>query len=252
MNIKLHEITWTEAKKYFATNDLVILPVGSNEQHGHHNPLGTDHLIARELAEKAAKQTRTLCLQVIPFGVSGIHRHFWGTINISPRVFKAYVRDVCLALKYYDVKKIVVVNGHGGNRSVLIELARELREDGVFLSIFQWWEVAQEILPDIFTLEERGHAGAEETSLNLALHWHLVKMSEIVDEEPRKSSLDGKGISLPLNTVDLTVSGVYGKSSTASSEKGEQLLKAVVDKLAEHIQLLKASQANELFQDRRI
>lgn len=252
MNALLHEITWVEAKEYFAKNDLVVLPVGSNEQHGHHNPLGTDHLIAKELAIKAAERTQVLCLPVIPFGVSGFHKHFWGTIHISPRVFKEYVRDVCLALKYYGARRIVIVNGHGGNRSSLLELALELRDDEVFVSIFQWWETAQEILPNIFKQDERGHAGAEETSLNLVLHSHLVKVNAAVDEVPRKSNLEGKGTYLPLNTIDVTDSGVYGKSSTASLEKGKIILEAVTNKLAKHIQLVRTAKTDEMFDKRKI
>ena len=104
----LHEMSWTEAREYFKKNDISILPVGSNEQHGPQNPLGTDHLIARAIAEETARRTEVLCLQVIPFGVSSHHRQFWGTIFVSPRTFKNYVKDVCLALNYYGVQKIVM------------------------------------------------------------------------------------------------------------------------------------------------
>jgi creatinine amidohydrolase/Fe(II)-dependent formamide hydrolase-like protein len=78
LKVLLHEMTWPEAKEYFFKNDIVILPVGSNEQHGPANPLGTDHLIAKSIAEETAKRTGALCLQVIPFGVSSHHKQFWG------------------------------------------------------------------------------------------------------------------------------------------------------------------------------
>ena len=121
-------MSWTEAKEYFIKNDIAILPVGSNEQHGPQNPLGTDHLIAKAIAEETAKRTGMLCLQVIPFGVSSHHKQFWGTIYISPKTFQNYVKEACLALSYYGVRKIVIVNGHGGNLYTLIELARELKK----------------------------------------------------------------------------------------------------------------------------
>jgi len=88
LKVLLHEMSWKEAKRYFAENDLAILPVGSNEQHGPPNPLGTDHLIAKGIAEEVAKRTRTACLQVIPFGVSPHHKQFWGTISVSPKALK--------------------------------------------------------------------------------------------------------------------------------------------------------------------
>jgi len=115
LKVLLHEMSWTEAKEYFSKSDIAILPVGSTEQHGPANPLGTDHLVAKAIAEEAAKRTGVVCLPVVPFGVSAHHKQFWGTIYVSPRVFKEYVKEVCLALAYYGVHKIVIVNGHGGN-----------------------------------------------------------------------------------------------------------------------------------------
>jgi creatinine amidohydrolase len=248
VKVLLHEISWTEAKRYFAENDIAILPIGSNEQHGPHNPLGTDHLIARALAEETAKRTGVLCLPIIPFGVSSHHRHFCGTIYISPRTFKEYVKEVCLSLDYYGVRKIVVVNGHGGNLNALAELARELKEQGIFVSIFQWWVASGKLLPDIFTPEERGHAGAEETSVNLALHPSIVNMNKVVDENPRKHPAQREGTTLPLDTIDYTSSGVFGKSKTASAEKGKKVLEAVTAELVRHVTFLKKTRIEKLIQ----
>ncbi|MGQ9623737.1 MAG: creatininase family protein [Candidatus Bathycorpusculaceae bacterium] len=248
MKVLLHEMSWTEAKKGFAKNDIAIIPVGSNEQHGPHNPLGTDHLIARALAEETAKRTGVLCLPVIPFGVSSHHRHFWGTIYISPRTFKEYVKEVCLSLSYYGVRKIVVVNGHGGNLNALAELARELKEQGIFVSIFQWWPASSKRLPEIFTPEERGHACAEETSVNLALHPNIVDMNKAVDENPRKHPAQTEGTTLPLDTIDYTTSGVFGKSKTASAEKGKKVLEVVIAELVRHVTFLKKTRIEKLIQ----
>ncbi len=252
MKVLLHEMSWSEAKEYFANNDIVILPVGSNEQHGPANPLGTDHLIAKSLAEEVAKRTGVLCLQVIPFGVSSHHKQFWGTIFISPKTFKKYVKETCLSLNYYGVRKIVVVNGHGGNLAALSELARELREEGIFVSIFQWWTAIPKLLPELFTAEERRHAGAEETSVNLALHPNLVNMDKAVDEGPRRHALQMEGMTLPLSTVDETSSGVYGKQSTASAEKGRKVVEAVVNELVKHVNLLKKAKMEDLMQKPKV
>jgi len=252
LKVLLHEMGWTEAREYFEKNDIAILPVGSNEQHGPQNPLGTDHLIAKALAEETAKRTGVLCLQVIPFGVSSHHKQLWGTIYISPETFKNYVKEVCLALNYYGVKKIVIVNGHGGNLNALTELARELREKGIFISIFQWWPVTGKLLPDLFKPEERRHACAEETSLNLALHPDIVIMDNAVDEVPHEHMLQSEGITLPLDTIDYTASGVFGKSTTASAEKGKMVLEAVVGELVKHVNRLKESKIEDLTQKPKV
>jgi len=245
-------MSWTEAKEFFKKNDVAILPVGSNEQHGPQNPLGTDHLIAKAIAEETAKRTGVLCLQVIPFGVSSHHKQFWGTIYISPETFKGYVKEVCLSLNYYGVKKIVIVNGHGGNLCALTEMAREFREKEVFMSIFQWWSAANKLLPDLFKPEERRHAAAEETSVNLALHPHLVNIDKAVDEKPRKHVAQIEGVTLPLDTADYTSFGVFGKSKTASAEKGKKVFEVVVNELVKHVNLLKETKIEDLISKSKV
>ena len=244
---RLYEMSWLEAKEYFSKNDVAILPVGSTEQHGLHNPLGTDHLIAKALAEEVAKRTGVICLPVVPFGVSSHHRQFWGTIYIRPKILKEYVRDICLSLKFYGVRKLLIVNGHGGNFAALTELARELREkEDFFVVVFQWWPLSGKLLPELFDREERGHAGAEETSLNLHLHPQLVSMERAVDEKPRQIIQTFEGLSLPLDTIDYTKSGVFGKSSTASSEKGKEVFETVVNHLVKLIEELRKTRIDDL------
>jgi len=252
LKVLLHEMSWVEAKEYFMRNDIAILPVGSNEQHGPQNPLGTDHLIAKALAEETAKKTGVMCLLVVPFGVSSHHKQFWGTICTSPKTFKGYVKDVCLSLNYYGVRKIVIVNGHGGNLDALAELARELRGTGIFMSVFQWWPAAGKLLPELFTSEERRHAGAEETSMNLALHPQIVNVDEAVDEKPRNHVAQAEGVTLPLDTFDYTSSGVFGKSTTASAEKGKIVLEAVISELVKHVNMLKKAKIEDLMQKPKV
>jgi creatinine amidohydrolase len=184
---------------------------------------------------------------VIPFGVSSHHRHFWGTIYVRPEVLKAYVRDVCLSLKTYGVRKLLLINGHGGNTAALDELARELREkENFFIAIFQWWPLAGKLLPKIFSQEERGHAGAEETSINLFLHSHLVKMERAVDETPGWIIPTPEGFNFPLDTVDYTKSGVFGRSSIASAEKGRKVFEAVVNELVKFVEEFKNLNVEDL------
>jgi creatinine amidohydrolase len=239
-------MSWAEAKEYFSNNDLVIVPVGATEQHGPANPLGTDYLLAEAIALETAKRTGVLCLPSIPFGVSSHHKQFWGTVFVSSGTFREYVKEVCLSVCYYGVRKIVIVNGHGGNLRVLKELARELREDGIFMSVFEWWPASAKLLPELFSLEERGHAGAEETSVNMFLHAGLVNMGRAVDSDPVTHELQVEGLTLPLSTLDETVSGVYGKQTSASADKGKLVFEAVVDELAKHVRLLKKAKIEDL------
>jgi creatinine amidohydrolase len=250
--VLLYEMSWPDAKTYFSKNDVAIVPVGSNEQHGPANPLGTDHLLAKGIAEETARRTGVLCLQVVPFGVSAHHKQFWGTISISPKTFKKYVEEVCLSLNYYGAHKIVIVNGHGGNLAPLTELAKELREKEIFVTVFQWWTATPKLLPDLFKPEERRHAGAEETSMNLALHPGFVDLDKLVDEVVKKHALYGEGITLPLSTVDETSSGVYARGSTASVKKGKKVFEAAVGELVRHVNLLRKAKMEDLLQKPKV
>ncbi len=243
----LHNLTWPVAKKRLSECDIALLPVGSTEQHGPQNPLGTDHLIAYALAKEAAQRCDVLCLPVIPFGVSSHHRHFPGTISVSPSSLRSYVRDVLLSLYHNNIRKVVIVNGHGGNLYALLEVARELRESRkVFVAIFQWWHAIKGKYP----LEEEGHAAALETSLNLYLHGSLVDRERITDEVPSEGPLGGvNGVYIPWETKDFTKSGVMGVATTATADKGKEVFEIALDQLCLLIAKLRELPLKDLLEE---
>lgn len=236
--VRLSNLSWVRARDYFSTNDIVLLPVGSTEQHGPQNPLGTDHLIAYELALEAGRRTGVAVLPPIPYGVSVHHSAFPGTVWVREEVFKEYVRDIVLSLKKHGVKKVVLVNGHGGNLNALLSLSRELRGEGVLTAVFQWWTLPE--LSDLFTREELGHAAAAETSLNLFLNEKNVDMSSAVDEKPRKLPTDGLAY-FPEYTDDRTKTGVFGVATTARKDRGERVFEIASRALVETIEALRRS-----------
>lgn len=226
--LRLSHISWKDAAEYFSSSDTVLLPVGSVEQHGPHNPLGTDYLVAQALAEEAGRRTGTLVLPPVPFGVSVHHSAFPGTVWVREDTLKEYIRDVALSLKKHGVRKIIVVNGHGGNLPALLSLARELRGEGLLMVIFQWWTLPE--LEKLFKREELGHAAAVETSLNLYLQGEHVDMSRAADEKPAELPTDGLAY-YPEYTHDRTRSGVFGVSRTSTREKGAEVFRIAVDAL---------------------
>lgn len=241
--VRLAYMSWRAAADYFSRSDIVLLPVGSTEQHGPQNPLGTDHLIAYALALEAGRRTGVAVLPPVPFGVSAHHSAFPGTVWIREDVFKEYVRDIVHSIKKNGARRIVVVNGHGGNLSALLSLARELRGEGILIVVFQWWTLPQ--LDKLFAREELGHAGSAETSLNLFLHGEAVDMSVAVDEEPARLPTDSLGY-FPELTHDRTRSGVFGVSKTASRERGAQAFEIAVNALVKLIEGVKSLDVNAL------
>ncbi len=88
--MRLEAMSWKQAKEYFKTHDLAVLPVGSIENHGSHLALGTDFLVPGKIAEQIDRESDALILPALPYGVADHHDGFWGTISI--------VRTGCTAL----------------------------------------------------------------------------------------------------------------------------------------------------------
>ena len=128
--MKWAELRWPEMKQLDRANTVVILPTGSMEQHGPHLPLQVDHFIANRLAEDLEKRMpEVLILPPVWAGASAHHMDFPGTITLRPRVFIDLLREICGCLRHHGFRRIVLLNGHGGNRSILEVLAQELYTD---------------------------------------------------------------------------------------------------------------------------
>jgi len=251
---ELAKVSWSDAKELFSQTDVVILPVGSTEQHGPHNPLGTDHLNAEAVAREVGRRTNTIVLPVIPVGVSEHHRQFPGTLWVSPDVFRMYVEEVALSATSHGVTKIVIVNGHGGNTASLLEIAAELRRE---------WEVFAVVVmafPPGMMEVGGGHAGAGETSANLYWHPQLVKMDRAPKTKQKEKlgglKMDGMGrvglAQFPWDTIDLTETGLLGgagqelDASAASAEKIKPAMEAFLSNLSQFVEALKKEEVSGL------
>lgn len=247
--VQLAEISLSDAGELFKETVVVLLPVGSTEQHGPHNPLGTDHMVAAALSRVVGDRTGVPVLPVIPVGVSEHHRQFPGTLWVPPSIFREYVKSVSLAAMSHGTRKLLIVNGHGGNTASLIEVAGELRRShGVFAAVLM-------AFPPI-----EGHAGEGETSVNLYFHGNLVKMERAVDTKQKEKlgPLKIEGFNriglaqFPWDTIDLTDTGVLGeagstiKSTTASAEKGRELMEPFIEKVCQLVEELKKAEVEEL------
>jgi len=227
------------------------VPVGSTEQHGPHNPLGTDHLLAGALSRVLGDRTGVPVTPVIPIGISRHHRQFPGTLWVPPDVFRAYVLNIALSLAEHGVNKIVFVNGHGGNSAALMEVCAKLRADyGVFACMITSYPPGK----------LSGHAGAGETSQNLYYHPELVHMEQAVDTK-QNTKLGGLKLktmgsigpaSYPWDTIDLTDTGVLGApgttvmSTTASAEMGKELMEPYTEELVTFINQLMKEDVSKL------
>src|SRR5262245_42224188 len=148
---------------------VAVLPFGATEPHNLHMPYGTDTFQVEELARRACRAAwdagaRVALLPAVPFGVNTNHLQIPGglALSVTPTTLLALVSDLVESLDRQGVRKLVLLNGHGGNE--LKPLTRQLHhKTGVFLCVCDWYRMAADLYPSIF--EHPGeHADEVETS----------------------------------------------------------------------------------------
>ena len=170
------EMSWLEFERYVKENDMIIIPVGVLEEHGHHNPLGTDTLIAEKAAYEIGKKANVAVAPVLPYGHTSNILDFPGTITLDPLLYKKLLVAYAESYIKHGIKKILFVNGHGGNTDVLQMVSRALFEKhGTFSFNNQWWEVLPQLNKDWDCAD---HGGYFETSLMLATNESIVDMTK--------------------------------------------------------------------------
>jgi creatinine amidohydrolase len=215
---------------------VAVLPVGSFEQHGDFLPLTTDTVVAAAIAQEVATAYDLFLLPPITISCSHEHAAFAGTVSISARTLQALIDDIRISLRRSGVGSLVLVNGHGGNY-VLSNVAQEANVDGPSTTLFPGrsdWEKARTDAGMTTSNHSDMHAGELETSLLLHVAPELVGPSRetadcIADERPHLLVLGMKGY---------TGSGIIGRPSLATAEKGQALLDSLVKSFSAHLALL--------------
>ncbi len=236
---------------------LILIPIGSIEQHGRHLPLATDSIISQEvtrlIAERINNEFPVLVFPQIPFGKSTEHASRPGTMSLETEVLTNLLCNICKNLVKNGFKKIVFVNGHGGNTNLLNTILREIREEtGAFVtSIYLYSETFLKEALDRFKLEELDvfHACTLETSFMMALKPELVNMKKASKEKPHKFTEESgykylkltgsKGIEFSWLIDDVSDSGVIGDPTKASVELGQEVLESLVEKICEVLREIK-------------
>lgn len=258
-------MTWEEVEQALRRTDMVIIPVGSIEQHGRHLPLGTDSLAAIEGCKLIAQKTDVLIAPVVLAGLSEHHMGFPGTITLSPQTFEAVMYDTAQSLIRHGFSKIMIYNGHGGNttsvRNVIDKINQTTPATAVLLNDLR--PPAGASAPQSPAID--WHAGVGETSLMLYLTPALVDMSraekpvltlpEIVNKadanrqsEPNLELVAGANRFRPIDTGkkassrEMSATGVFtsGDPRTATAAQGKDRTDGFVQTAVKFIEAWKA------------
>lgn len=220
--------------------DLAILPWGATEPHNQHLPYLTDcilsHAIALDAANQALELHKVQCMVLPPVFMGSQNpgqRELLFCIHSRYETQKAILTDIVASLHHQGIRKLVIINGHGGNN--FKNMIRDLAVDypGFLIATTEWFTI---IPPQGFFEEKDDHAGELETSVMLHYHPEWVAM-ELAGEGVSKSfalaSLNEKIAWVPRNWQRVTSDTGIGDPRKATSEKGKHYAAAVSSKLCQ-------------------
>jgi creatinine amidohydrolase len=210
----------------------VVIPIAALEQHGRHMPVFTDSMLLGEVVRRTAErmQGRILLAPLMWLGNSEHHLDFPGTMSANPRLYLDLLRDMAENFLFHGFRRIVLVNGHGGNivpaQQAMFELRQKYRSRGDLLLLSAtYWTLGgkpQEV-DRSFVQNRMGHACEWETSMMLRLAPHLVGDLAKVQAVDWGNSFEPA--SRGWITKDRTEPGHIGDPRGATAEKGEILFR---------------------------
>jgi creatinine amidohydrolase len=246
----LAETTWKSVRE--TDYEVAVLPWGATEAHNFHLPYGTDTLeterIARESARLAwSEGAKVIVLPTVPFGVNTQQLDIKLTLNLNPSTQALMLEDLVGSLDAQDIRKLVILNGHGGND--FRQMIRELQVDvGPFLCTLNWYEVVP--TDELFELPG-DHAGEMETSLmlHLAGDW-VLPLSEAGKGSAKNfriGALRERWAWAPRKWTEITSDTGDGDPSRATAEKGQRFFEDVTRKIAGFLVDLADTDLSELY-----
>ncbi len=250
----LQEMTWTDVEEYIKTNDMVIIPIGSTEQHGPHMPLGTDFYEAFETCKLISQRTGVVVAPVVMAGYSVYHSGFTGSLSLKTETLAQVLFETAQMLTRYGFDKIMFFNYHGGNRTAEQLAVHRINHEteAVAVTIGIGSPIHTESEPQAAPFDT--HAGINETSVMLYLKPELVHMDRAQKPEitysPKIAELAGlipqypelgvvldAFLGIPADTGkggashELSSNGVwsFGDPNKATRERGERVITRMVD-----------------------
>ena len=247
----LAESTWEEVRS--TRFEVAVLPWGATEAHNRHLPYATDNFESESVAIASAavawgRGARVLVLPCMPFGVNTGQREVPLCRNMMPGTQTAVIRDLLPSLEQHGLRKLVILNGHGGND--FKQIIRELQPaTPILLAQVNWWQVVN---ASQFFDEPGDHAGELETSAMLHLRPDLVRPLESAGpgkaKRHRIAAFREGWAWMPRPWTRVTDDTGVGNPAKSTADKGARHLQAVTEAIGAFLYDLATADAGELFE----
>jgi creatinine amidohydrolase len=234
--------------------EVAVLPIGSTEPHARHLAYGTDFFAVERFAEQLVEEAnrrgaRCILLPTMPFSTNVNLDDCPWAMSLRPRTLLEFVRDVVDSVVRQGVRKVLVINGHGGNTGTLMSGLRELHgRCGAFVALAEQWAASSDVEAEVKETDESGHACEIETSVMLHLCPEHVTMEAAEPTRTRKTIFSQRrGLSFVSPWHAYTVNTGIGDPTKATAEKGRRMIEAAVDRLATTLKELSDAPLDDLF-----
>jgi len=233
--------------------EVAVFPVGSTEPHAFHLVYGTDTIAIARFAERGVAEAnergaKCLLLPTLPISCNENVRKCPWAMSLQPRTLMDVVADVVRTAERNGIRKFIVLNGHGGNTSVLQAAQRELASRcESFVGLVEQWVLSHDVELELAETKERGHACETETSVMLHLAPEFVEMEEAKPTRVRKSVFSEGGVTFVNPWHLYTLNTGIGDPTKATAEKGRRMVEAAVDRFATALKELSDAPMDELF-----
>lgn len=234
---------------------LVVLPCGAIEQHGRHLPVDTDARVVELIARQAAEQVdRVVVLPTMPFGMSVHHMEFGGTVTYSLPTYIAVIKDIAKAVARHGFRRLILLNGHGGNTAALQAVATGfLDELDIDILCATYWDLVDPKDEAELLEIDAGmcHASELETSSIMALNPELVRQDRYsIYDRPeavvgdKRNLYKERKLSFGRKFDRFTPAGVTGDPSASSAQKGKKYLELAIAAAAELFEAVLADESD--------
>lgn len=227
-------------------NKVVVVPLGSLEQHGHHCPLLTDTYLVTAVAQRV-EQRISEQIYLVPtlwLGASDHHLDHPGTVSVPNHVYTLIIKNIVRSIAQAGFRRVLLLNGHGGNvtpgTQAIAELANESDVyNNIWIALASYWTVAEPAMEPAghgMQTAHLSHACEYETSMMLFLHGEIMRMDRVTSSPPLVDSPffhseHGGRMNVAKRLTTWAPTGAMGEPQHATPEKGESLLNVIVDQV---------------------